>query len=76
MTVKHNEEIKTYLIWETPTHKFSIMKEKLEKLKNEEDYQSKLGTLIQKNMKQTVNNIRGEIWEESANEIFSTIASQ
>ena len=76
MTVKEETETKTFLIFETPTHKFKIGETTLEKLEEGKDYLNKLSTLIQKTMKQTIDSCSGEMWEESAQELFTHITKQ
>ena len=76
MTVKQSEETKTFLLFESPTHKFKISENALEKMQDNKDYLNKIATLIQKNMKQTVNSCSGDNWEASVQEIFTTITKQ
>lgn len=73
MTVKISEEVKTYLIFETASHKLKINEEDLEKLKVGKDATSKVATMVQKRMKQTISSVSGEMWEESMQEIFNKI---
>lgn len=76
MTVKQSEETKTFLIYETVTHRFKISEDALDKMQEKKGFQDKLSTLIQKNMKQTIDSCSGEMWENSAQEIFSAITKQ
>ncbi|MDO8622631.1 MAG: hypothetical protein Q7R52_00120 [archaeon] len=76
MTVKESEETKTFLVYETATHKFKIGEDKLDKMQEGKDYLNKLSTMIQKTMKQTIDSCSGEMWEESAQEFFTFITKQ
>ena len=70
MTVKQTEEEKMFLIFETPTHKFKIGEEVLNKVKDSKKWPLNLRKMIQKNVRQTVDESSGEFWEDSVNEIF------
>lgn len=76
MTVKQTEETKTYLIYETPTHRFKISEAQLDKMKDSHKWPLNLQTAIQKRMKQMVDNGNGTFWDESVEEIYSVIANK
>ena len=73
MEVKKQLETKVNEIYNTTTHQFKVAEEKVEELIINKE---KLLTLIQKNMKQTVNNCSGEIWEESVRNIYKEITGE
>ena len=73
MTVKKYDEVKTTLIFETPTHRFRIGEDALDKLKEHKKYPLNVKKKIQKSLKQIVDDSTGEFWEESVNEIFSAV---
>lgn len=73
MTINVGQETKEYLVYETATHLYRIDTKKLEKLKEQDNFPTKIATDIQKRMKQTVDNSSGEFWDESFNEILNQI---
>jgi len=73
MTITVGQETKEYLVYETTTHIYRIERKKLDKLKEQNNFPTKISTDIQKRMKQIVDNSNGEFWDKSFNEILNQI---
>ena len=76
MVVKQDTETKTFLIWETETHRFKINEDTLEDLKSKKNFLELMRRRVQRDMRQIVDNSTGEYWEQSFKEIYSTITGQ
>jgi len=74
--VKIREEVVVRKVYETATHKFTISKDTLERMEEREDYIQRIGTLIQKSMRQVVDNSSGGAWDSSVDLIFTAITKQ
>ncbi len=71
-----SEEIKTTEIYETKNHIFKINQDKLNSLKEKDNYIKKIATKIQKSMKQKSDKISGKEWEISYRLILHEITGQ
>lgn len=63
-------------VYKTPTHIFKINAEQLEKMKTGKEFLLKIGTKIQKNLKQLEEKSNGKEWQESYEAIFEEITNQ
>jgi hypothetical protein len=63
-------------IFETKTHVFKINSEKLEAMKENKNFLTKISSMIQKGMKQTVDKSSGNDWERSYSLILHEITGQ
>lgn len=63
-------------VYRTPTHVFKIREDLLDKMKEGKEYLLKLGSRIQKNMKQLNEKSNGKEWQESYEAIFEEITNQ
>lgn len=63
-------------VYRTQTHSFKIREDLLDKMKEGKEYLLKLGTRIQKNMKQLNEKSNGKEWQESYEAIFEEITNQ
>mgnify|MGYP001567176823 CR=1 FL=1 len=76
MAVKQYDNTKTTLVFETKTHRFTINDEKLEELKEKQNWKMKLVKKIQKSLKQTIDHSSGEYWDSSVKEIYNAITGE
>jgi hypothetical protein len=76
MKVDVSEETKTTEIYETKNHIFKINSEKLDNLREKENFIKKIATRIQKSMKQKGDKITGKEWEISYRLILHEITDQ
>lgn len=71
------EEIEVVtLSYKTPTHFFKIKEETLNNMRNGKEFLIKIGTKIQKNMRQVEEKSNGKEWQESYEAIFEQITDQ
>lgn len=63
-------------VYKTETHMFKINSEQLEKMRDGKEFLLKIGTKIQKNMKQLQEKSNGKEWQESYEAIFEEITNQ
>lgn len=75
-SVDYSEEEVVTNVYKTETHVFKIKQDLLEKMKEGKEYLLKLGTRIQKNMKQLNDKSNGKEWQESYEAIFEEISNQ
>lgn len=73
--IKKSVETRTVLVFETATHRVKLSEERLDKILEEKKY-AELSRLIQKGLRQIVDDCKGEWWEASWKEIFTEISGQ
>ncbi len=73
MEVKKQIDVKSTEVYNTTTHQYKIAEEKIEEMINNK---AKLLTHIQKSMRQTVDNVNGEMWEDSVRAIYKEITEE
>lgn len=76
MEVKKEKVEVITLIFRTETHSFKIREDLLEKMRDGKEFLLKLGTKIQKNLKQLNEKSNGREWQESYEAIFEDITDQ
>lgn len=63
-------------VYRTKTHSFKINADLLDKMRAGKEFLLKIGTKIQKNMKQLEEKSNGKEWQESYEAIFENITNQ
>lgn len=63
-------------VYRTPTHVFKINAETLEKMREGKEFLLKIGTKIQKNLRQLEEKSNGREWQLSYEAIFEEITNQ
>lgn len=75
-SVKRYTETVEKEIFETKTHVFKINSDKLEAMEEKKNFLTKISSIIQKGMKQTVDKSTGKDWEDSYSLILHEITGQ
>lgn len=76
MKVEYEETEVVTSIYKTDTHVFRINAHTLEKMREGKEFLLKIGTRIQKNLKQLNEKSNGREWQESYEAIFEEITNQ
>lgn len=76
LKVDFEEIVTRYQLYKTETHLFKISETQLDKLRLDKDFLVKIGTRIQKTMKQIQDKSNGSEWDDSYKAIFSEITKQ
>jgi len=73
MDVETNREVKDYTTYETSKWKFRISDDKLEKMKEKDNFESKIRKRVMKNLRLKENTSTGQEWEDSVNAIVEEL---
>ena len=73
--IKISKEVKTFVLIENATHKVKLNEETLDNLKSEGKTKA-IQAMIQKKMRQIVEDSTGEWWESSWKEFYKALTDQ
>jgi len=73
MNVEVTNDVKDFEVYETEKCRFKVAKEEIDKIKEKEDFESRVKTKVMKNMRITSKTITGQEWEESWKAIVDEI---
>jgi len=73
MEVKVSNDVKDFEVYETEKFRFRIGKDWIDKVKEKENFESKVKTKVMKSMRLTSKSATGAEWEDSVNAIVEEI---